>query len=124
MRNYCNAKCCKNTHQPCVDEGRNYINLLLSAIFLKKIGSGTYSDPKFGQREGGASYIDAGKKRFQDAVPACVLRKNFQNSIPAYSITKIPLPLLNYCQGTYTHGQPPISHSIPMYIIVFSSIYI
>jgi hypothetical protein len=29
-----------------------------SAIFLKKIGSGTHSDPKFGRSGGGVSYID------------------------------------------------------------------
>jgi hypothetical protein len=32
--------------------------------FLNKIDSGTHSDPKFGQRRGGVSYIDARKKGF------------------------------------------------------------
>jgi hypothetical protein len=34
-----------------------------SAIFLKKIGSETHSDPKFGRRGGGVNYIDARKKK-------------------------------------------------------------
>jgi hypothetical protein len=34
-----------------------------SAIFLKKIGPETHSDPKFGRREGGVNYIDARKKK-------------------------------------------------------------
>jgi hypothetical protein len=34
----------------------------------------------------------AGKKRFRNAVPACVLlRKSFRNDVPARSVTKIPL---------------------------------
>jgi hypothetical protein len=33
---------------------------LTTAIFLKKIASGTHSDPKFGRR-GGVSYIDVRK---------------------------------------------------------------
>jgi hypothetical protein len=33
-----------------------------SAIFLKKIGSGMHSDPKFGQRGGGFSCNDARRK--------------------------------------------------------------
>jgi hypothetical protein len=62
------------------------------AIFLKKIGSRTHSDPKFSQRRGGVSYIDARKKRFQNAGPACVvLRKNFWNGVLVCSITKILL---------------------------------
>jgi hypothetical protein len=44
--------------------------------------TGTHSDPKFGRRGGGVSYIDA-KKRFRIAVPVCVLlRKNFRNGVP------------------------------------------
>jgi hypothetical protein len=35
-----------------------------SAIFLNKIGSGTHSDPKFGRRGGGVSYIDDRKEGF------------------------------------------------------------
>jgi hypothetical protein len=38
-----------------------------------------------------------GKKRSQNAVPACVLlRKSFRNGVPARSVTKIPLG-----RGTY-----------------------
>jgi hypothetical protein len=37
------------------------------------------------------SYIDARKKRFWNAVPVCVLRKNFCNGVPAHSITEIAL---------------------------------
>jgi hypothetical protein len=33
-----------------------------SATFLKKIGSGTHSDPKFSWIGGGVSYIDGRKK--------------------------------------------------------------
>jgi hypothetical protein len=52
-----------------------------SAIFLKKIGSGMHSDPKFGQRRG-MCYIDATVKGFWDAIPAYVLlSKNFQNAV-------------------------------------------
>jgi hypothetical protein len=39
---------------------------MFSAISLKKIGYGTHSDPKFGQRWGSFSYVDARKK-----VPEC-----------------------------------------------------
>jgi len=47
------------------------------------------SDPKFGQRRGGVSYMDAGKNRFQNAALACVLlRKNFWNSFAAHSVTE------------------------------------
>jgi hypothetical protein len=35
---------------------------MYSAIFLKKIGSVTHSDPKFGWRGEGVSYIDAREK--------------------------------------------------------------
>jgi hypothetical protein len=35
---------------------------LRSAIFLKKIGSGTHSDSKFSQRGGGVNYVSARKK--------------------------------------------------------------
>jgi hypothetical protein len=63
-----------------------------SAIFLKKIGSGMHSDPKFGWRGGGVSYIDAREKRFQNTIPACaLLRKNFSNNILACSVTKISM---------------------------------
>jgi hypothetical protein len=34
----------------------------ISAIFLKRIGSGMQSDPKFSYRRGGVSYINAKKK--------------------------------------------------------------
>jgi hypothetical protein len=37
--------------------------LICSAIFLKKIGSGTHSDQKFGQTGGSVSYIDARNKK-------------------------------------------------------------
>jgi hypothetical protein len=51
-----------------------------------------HSDPKFGQRGGGGSYIDAREERFWNTVLACVLlRKRFQNGVLAHSITKIPL---------------------------------
>jgi hypothetical protein len=59
-------------------------HFIINAIFLKKIGSGTHSDPKFGRRGGGVSYIDDRKKRFRNAVPVCVLlRKNFRNGVPS-----------------------------------------
>jgi hypothetical protein len=63
-----------------------------NAIFPKKICSGTHSDPKFSRRGEGVSYIDARKIRFQNIILVCTfLRKNLQNSIPARSVTKIPL---------------------------------
>jgi hypothetical protein len=34
-----------------------------------------HSNTKFGQREGGVSYNDVKTKRFQNAVPVCVLQK-------------------------------------------------
>jgi hypothetical protein len=37
---------------------------VISAIFQKKIGSGTHSDSKFDRRGGGVSYLDARKKGF------------------------------------------------------------
>jgi hypothetical protein len=43
-----------------------------------------HSDIKFGSREGNVSYTSARKKRFQNAVLACILlRKNFQNDVPS-----------------------------------------
>jgi hypothetical protein len=37
-----------------------------------------------------------GKKRFRNAIPAfVVLRKNFQNGVPAHFITEIPLAIFN-----------------------------
>jgi hypothetical protein len=42
--------------------------------------------------EGGVSCTDVRRKRFRNAVPACVfLRKSFQNGVPMRSITKILL---------------------------------
>jgi hypothetical protein len=56
----------------------------VSAIFLKKIGSGMHSDKKFGQRGRGVRYIDARKKRFRNGIPACARsRKNFWNGVPS-----------------------------------------
>jgi hypothetical protein len=49
------------------------------------------SDPKFGRRGGGVSYIDARQKRFWNPILACILLRNFQNGVPAHTITKIPL---------------------------------
>jgi hypothetical protein len=67
------------------------VTVLRSAIFLKKMGSGTHSDPKFGRRGGGVSYIDYRKKGFRNSVPACVLlRKSFRNGVPALFVTKSP----------------------------------
>jgi hypothetical protein len=68
--------------------------VLGSATFLKKIGSRTQSDPKFSQRGGGVSCVDARIKRFWNVFLACVhLRKNFRNGVLAHSITKIPVAL-------------------------------
>jgi hypothetical protein len=39
--------------------------------------------------EVGVGYIYAKKERFWNTIPACVLRKNFQNGVPAYSIRKL-----------------------------------
>jgi hypothetical protein len=69
--------------------------VLLNAIFLKTINRfwNAKSDPKFGHRGEGVSYIDARKKkkRFWNAILVCVLPKNFQNGVPACSVIKIPL---------------------------------
>jgi hypothetical protein len=54
-----------------------------SAIFIKEIASRMHSDPYFGRREGGVSYIDVRERRLRDAVPAFVLRKNFPNGVPS-----------------------------------------
>jgi hypothetical protein len=41
------------------------------------------SDPKFGRRGSGVSYINARKERFWNTNPDCILlRKNFWNGIP------------------------------------------
>jgi hypothetical protein len=67
---------------------------VVSAIFLKKTGSGMHSDSKFGQRGGVFSYIDARKERFWNAVPAWfLLRKNLRNSV-LHVLIKIPLPIV------------------------------
>jgi hypothetical protein len=42
----------------------------------------------------GVIYTDPGKRDSRTQIPGCVLlRKNFQNGIPAHSITEIPLVL-------------------------------
>jgi hypothetical protein len=47
-----------------------------SAIFLKKIGSGMHSDPKFSPRGGDVHYVDARKKRFCNALALqCIIVK-------------------------------------------------
>jgi hypothetical protein len=57
---------------------------LLIYSFLMSLSSRMHSDPKFGQRGWGVSHINARKKRFQNAIPACILqRKNYQKSVPA-----------------------------------------
>jgi hypothetical protein len=63
-----------------------------SAIFLEKVGSGMHSDPKFSQRGGGVSSINARKKTFWNAILVCVLlRKNFLNGGLAHSAVRMPL---------------------------------
>jgi hypothetical protein len=43
-----------------------------------------------------------GKKGFWNAVMACILlRNNFQNSIPACSVTKLPLGILHKSSNMY-----------------------
>jgi hypothetical protein len=71
--------------------GKKLWNILHSAIFLKKIGSGMHSDPKFDQRGGGDSYINAKEKTFQNAVPVCVLVRK----------------LLEWRSGTFHHKNTP-----------------
>jgi hypothetical protein len=67
---------------------------VLSVIFLlKKVPERIVTSNLVG--EGRVSYTDAGKKRFQNVIPVCVLlRKNFQNCVLACSVTKIPLNVL------------------------------
>jgi hypothetical protein len=49
-----------------------------------------YSDPTFGQGGVEITYIAVRKKWF---IPACALLiENYRNSVPACSVTKIPLP--------------------------------
>jgi hypothetical protein len=45
---------------------------------------------------GGISYIDARRKRFRNALPACVLLiKEFRNGVPTRSVTKtLPVSVL------------------------------
>jgi hypothetical protein len=51
-----------------------------------------HSDPKFGWRGEGVTYIGARKKRFQNAIPACILlRKNFKNDIPSQKYPRMAL---------------------------------
>jgi hypothetical protein len=79
------------------------------AIFLKKIGSGTNSDPKFCRRWGGISYIDARAKKFRNVVSACViLRKIFRNGVPARSVTKIPLNIMVFMAFYSLSRQSPV----------------
>jgi hypothetical protein len=70
--------------------------VIFSAIFVKKIGSGTHRVTQKSVRKGEVLVISMpGKKRFHNTVAACVLlRKNFQNGILAHSITKMPLVIL------------------------------
>jgi hypothetical protein len=66
--------------------------LIISDIFLQ-IQVPERTDLRFGRRGVGITYTDVRKKkRFRNAVLACVLqRKNLRNGIPARSVTKIPL---------------------------------
>jgi hypothetical protein len=50
--------------------------------------------PRLRPERGGVSYTNARTKRFQNVVMACVLIKNFQNGIPARSVTKMPLIII------------------------------
>jgi hypothetical protein len=60
---------------------------------VKKIGSRMHSDPKFDWRGGGVTLMPgrrgARKKRFRNAVLACILLRKNWNSVPARSVTKI-----------------------------------
>jgi hypothetical protein len=81
----------------------NQATIKHSAIFLLKTVLECKELPKIRLERDGASYIGARKKRFWNAVLACILRKSFRNSILACSITKIPLIMhkrkLKTCQG-------------------------
>jgi hypothetical protein len=66
----------------------NYIPVC-SVIFLKKIGSGTHSGPKFGQIWGGVILIP-GKKVMEHRSGLHPFKKELPEQ---HSITKIPLPV-------------------------------
>jgi hypothetical protein len=60
-----------------------------------------HSDPKFGWRGGGVSYINDRKKRLWNGVPTCVLlRHNFQNGVPLHFVIKMHLDISNFPKDT------------------------
>jgi hypothetical protein len=61
---------------------------LYAALFSFEKGSGTKRATQNPVVEEHVSYTTARKRRFRNAILACVLRKNFQNGIPVRSITK------------------------------------
>jgi hypothetical protein len=65
---------------------------MTSAIFVLKKVLECKERPKTQSERDGVDYTNARKKRFWNTVLASVLlRKNLWNSVPARSITKIPL---------------------------------
>jgi hypothetical protein len=73
--------------------------------FSKRIGSGAHRMTQNSVGERGVSYAYAGEKRCWNSVPACVLvRQNFQNGVPACSITKIPLVLRYQTDDFFNSG--------------------
>jgi hypothetical protein len=60
-----------------------------SAIFLKKMGSGTLSDRKFGRR--GGVITMPGEKVPERRSGLRILREHFRDGVSARSVTKIPL---------------------------------
>jgi hypothetical protein len=59
-----------------------------SAIFLKKINSGTHSDPTFGQRVRGVTYIDSRGNKVLEHHPGLCPEKEL---LEQGSVTRIPL---------------------------------
>jgi hypothetical protein len=74
-----------------------------SAVLLKKIRSGTHSDPEFGRRGGGVSYIDARKKKVPERRSG--MRPCEKELTGRRTVAKIRLEvsghglILRYCSG-------------------------
>jgi hypothetical protein len=67
------------------------VHNVISAIFLLKKVPECKEWLTIWSERCGVSYSNSRKKRFWNAVPACILlSKNLWNGVPARSITKIP----------------------------------
>jgi hypothetical protein len=67
------------------------LSLLFSVIFLNKIRSGRHTDPKFGRRGGGVSYINTRKNAPERRSGLRLYKNNFRNGVLARFVKNTPV---------------------------------